>query len=54
MVRADDHGCSAHHKVRRLKIGPEGMIGHVASTGTMHYAPDVRDDSYYVVHRERK
>jgi len=48
MVRADAHGCSLHHRGHRLKIGREGMVGHVASTGTMHYAPDVRLDSYYM------
>lgn len=48
MVRADAHGCSLHHRGHRLKIGLEGMVGHVASTGTLHYAPDVRLDSYYV------
>jgi phosphoserine phosphatase RsbU/P len=48
MVRADASGCALHHRGHRLKIGREGMVGHVASTGTMHYAPDVRLDSYYV------
>lgn len=48
MIRADAHGCSLHHQGHRLKIGREGMVGHVASTGAMHYAPDVRLDSYYV------
>lgn len=48
MVRADASGCALHHRGHRLKIGREGMVGHVASTGAMHYAPDVRVDSYYV------
>jgi phosphoserine phosphatase RsbU/P len=48
LVRADAHGCSLHHQGHRMKIGREGMVGHVAFTGTMHYAPDVRLDSYYV------
>lgn len=48
MVRADAHGCSLHHRGHRLKVGREGMVGHAASTGAMHYAPDVRVDSYYV------
>jgi phosphoserine phosphatase RsbU/P len=48
VVRADAHGCALHHQGHRLKVGREGMVGHVASTGTMHYAPDVRLDSYYV------
>jgi phosphoserine phosphatase RsbU/P len=48
VVRADAHGCALHHQGHRLKVGREGMVGHVASTGAMHYAPDVRLDSYYV------
>jgi sigma-B regulation protein RsbU (phosphoserine phosphatase) len=31
-----------------LKIGKEGMVGYVASTGQMRYAPDVRKDDYYI------
>jgi phosphoserine phosphatase RsbU/P len=48
MLLAGVHGCSRHDKGYRLKIGKEGMVGHVASTGRMHYAPDVRLDSYYI------
>jgi sigma-B regulation protein RsbU (phosphoserine phosphatase) len=48
MVMACVHGCKVHGKGHRLKIGVEGMVGHVASTLQMHYAPDVRQDSYYV------
>jgi sigma-B regulation protein RsbU (phosphoserine phosphatase) len=48
MVMAGVHGCTVHGKGHRLKIGLEGMVGHVASTGRMHYAPDVRQDPYYV------
>src|SRR5271169_3416016 len=48
MVLAGVHGCSVHGEGHRLKIGSEGMVGHVASTGRMHYAPDVRLDSYYI------
>jgi phosphoserine phosphatase RsbU/P len=47
MVMAGVHGCSAHTKGHRLKIGKEGMVGYVASTGQMRYAPDVRKDEYY-------
>ena len=36
--------CGAGHC---LKIG-KGMVGYVASTGQMHYAPDVRQDPYYI------
>ncbi len=36
--------CGASHS---LKIG-KGMVGYVASTGQMRYAPDVRKDPYYI------
>ena len=49
MVLAGVRGCSAAHgKGHRLKIGREGMVGYVASTGQMRYAPDVRKDEYYI------
>jgi phosphoserine phosphatase RsbU/P len=48
MVLAGVHGCSVNHKGYRLKIGKEGMVGYVASTGQMRYAPDVRKDNYYI------
>src|SRR5271154_5175570 len=48
MVLAGVHGCSVNHKGYRLKIGKEGMVGYVASTGQMRYAPDVRKDDYYL------
>jgi phosphoserine phosphatase RsbU/P len=48
MVLAGVHGCSVNHKGYRLKIGKEGMVGYVASTGQMRYAPDVRKDAYYI------
>ena len=48
MVLAGVHGCSVNHKGHCLKIGTEGMVGYVASTGQMRYAPDVRKDEYYV------
>ena len=48
MVLAGVQGCSLHHKGHRLKIGVEGMVGYVASTGQMRYAPDVRLDKYYI------
>jgi phosphoserine phosphatase RsbU/P len=48
MVMAGVHGCSVNHKGHRLKIGKEGMVGYVASTGQMRYAPDVREDQYYI------
>jgi phosphoserine phosphatase RsbU/P len=48
MVLAGVHGCQAHGKGYRLKVGREGMVGYVASTGQTHYAPDVGKDPYYV------
>src|ERR1035441_7377693 len=40
-------GCEMHGPGHSLKIG-KGMVGYVASTGQMHYAPDVRVDPYYI------
>ena len=40
-------GCSLYEKGHRLKLG-DGMVGHVAATGKMHYAPDVTLDPYYM------
>jgi phosphoserine phosphatase RsbU/P len=48
MVMAGVRGCTLHQKGFRLKIGTEGMVGHVASTGQLRYAPDVRKDPYYI------
>lgn len=48
MVLAGVHGCTVSCKGLRLKIGTEGMVGYVASTGQMRYAPDVRKDEYYI------
>lgn len=48
MVLAGVRGCTLHSKGHRLKVGVQGMVGHVASTGQMHYAPDVRRDPYYI------
>ncbi|MGH9503601.1 MAG: SpoIIE family protein phosphatase [Terriglobales bacterium] len=42
------HGCTLHDKGSRLKVGKEGLVGYVASTGQMRYAPDVRQDPYYL------
>jgi sigma-B regulation protein RsbU (phosphoserine phosphatase) len=41
-------GCTLYDKGDRKKIGKKGMVGHVAATGKMHYAPDVRKDPYYI------
>src|SRR5690625_231530 len=32
----------------RLRIGQDGIVGHVAATGQSHYAPDVTQDPYYI------
>jgi phosphoserine phosphatase RsbU/P len=48
MVMASVRGCTLHGKGHRLKIGQDGIVGHVADTGRMHYAPDVRKDRYYI------
>jgi sigma-B regulation protein RsbU (phosphoserine phosphatase) len=47
MVLAGVHGCTLHGKGHRLKVGKEGMVGYVAATGQLRYAPDVRLDPYY-------
>jgi sigma-B regulation protein RsbU (phosphoserine phosphatase) len=48
MVLAGVHGCTAYGKGHRLKIGRQGMVGYVASTGQTRYAADVRKDQYYI------
>ena len=45
-------GCTLHDKGHRLKVGIDGMVGRVAATGKMHYAPDVRVDPYYLACEE--
>jgi phosphoserine phosphatase RsbU/P len=40
-------GCDLQGPGHNLKVG-KGMVGFVASTGQMHYAPDVRQDPYYI------
>jgi len=49
MVLAGVRGCTLRCKGHRLRIGQDGMVGHVAANGQMHYAPDVRRDPYYMV-----
>jgi len=41
-------GCAVHGDHHSLKIGKDGMVGHVAGTRQMRYAPDVRKDPYYI------
>jgi sigma-B regulation protein RsbU (phosphoserine phosphatase) len=45
-------GCTLHGKGDRFKVGLQGMVGRVAGTGSMHYAPDVRVDPYYIACEE--
>jgi len=45
-------GCTSHKKGEPLKIGKDGMVGYVAATGKMRYAPDVRRDPYYIACEE--
>ena len=46
-ILAGVRGCSVYSKGHHLKPGV-GMVGHVAATGKMHYAPDVARDPYYM------
>src|ERR1700686_1713096 len=51
LVLACAHGCAGCDvcgKGNSLKLGKEGMVGYVAGTGQMRYAPDVRKDPYYI------
>ncbi len=48
LVMAGVCGCSMYGKGHALKVGKEGMVGYVAATGQMRYAPDVRKDPYYI------
>ena len=48
MVLHGVHGCSMYTEGGvRLKIGEQGMIGHVAAHGVPRYAPDVSLDPYF-------
>jgi phosphoserine phosphatase RsbU/P len=51
LVLACAHGCAGCEVCGTgncLKIGTQGMVGYVAATGQMRYAPDVRKDPYYI------
>ncbi len=52
LVLASVHGCTRNGKGYCLKLGKEGIVGHVAATGQMRYAPDVRLDQYYIACEE--
>lgn len=48
LVLSGVRGCTKNQRGARLKIGLEGMVGHVAATGKTRYAPDVAKDPYYI------
>ncbi len=48
MILTGIHGCTLYGKGQRLRIGKDGMVGYVAATGQLRYAPDVSKDPYYV------
>jgi sigma-B regulation protein RsbU (phosphoserine phosphatase) len=48
MILASVCGCTKSVKGHALEIGKQGMVGYVAATGQMRYAPDVSKDPYYV------
>jgi len=52
LILAGVCGCTSHEKGQTLKIGKDGMVGHVAATGKIRYAPDVRRDPYYIACEE--
>jgi len=41
-------GCTLYKRGARLQIGRQGMVGYVAATGKLRYAPDVTLDPYYL------
>ena len=41
-------GCTLYKRGSRLQIGRQGMVGYVAATGKLRYAPDVTLDPYYL------
>jgi len=52
LILAGVCGCTTHEKGQILKVGKDGMVGHVAATGKIRYAPDVRRDPYYIACEE--
>src|SRR5258708_20227673 len=48
MGLAGGRGSTVHCKGHRPKIGTDGMVGHVAATRQMRYAPNVTLDPYYI------
>jgi sigma-B regulation protein RsbU (phosphoserine phosphatase) len=41
------NGCTQYHCGHRLQVGM-GMVGYSAASGEVRYAPDVRNDPYYI------
>ncbi|HEV2715686.1 MAG TPA: SpoIIE family protein phosphatase, partial [Terriglobales bacterium] len=52
LILAGVCGCTSHEKGQTLKVGKDGMVGYVAATGKMRYAPDVHRDPYYIACEE--
>jgi len=52
LVLSGTCGCTAHDRGHRLKVGTEGMVGYVAATRKLRYAPDVSVDPYYMACEE--
>ena len=48
LVLSGVRGCTKNKLGARLRIGIDGMVGHAAATGRLHYAPDVARDPYYI------
>ena len=48
MVLQGGQGCTKFARGNRLQIGKQGMVGHVAASGSMRYAPNVDVDPYYI------
>jgi sigma-B regulation protein RsbU (phosphoserine phosphatase) len=41
-------GCTTDKCGKRLRIGEQGMVGHVAATARSRYAPNVLNDPFYI------
>jgi sigma-B regulation protein RsbU (phosphoserine phosphatase) len=48
MVLQEVRGCTHYHKGQHRLPLDKGMVGHTATTGSMHYAPNVHEDPYYI------
>ncbi len=45
---AEVHTCALYGAGDKLRLGKESLVGYVAATGQMRYAPDVSADPYYL------